>query len=98
MVRQPPCQPAAKKDDFDPETRCKTAYDRLEVGGSFGFPDDGLKLNQARNVPPLLAGVIAVWESNTALRLEDLAGTVAWIHGQPNLVKCAISFGVVIMP
>lgn len=46
----------------------ETTYDRVEAGGSFGFPDGYLRLNHARKVPTLLDGGIAVWESNTALR------------------------------
>ncbi|AMK21391.1 glutathione S-transferase family protein [Sphingobium sp. TKS] len=45
-----------------------TAFERVDAGGPFGFPEGYLALNPARKVPTLVDGELAVWESNTILR------------------------------
>lgn len=44
------------------------AYERLDVAGSFGFPDDYATLNPNRVVPTIGDGDLTLWESNVCVR------------------------------
>ena len=43
-------------------------YQRHDVGGSFGFPDDYAQLNPNRVVPTLRDGELVLWESGAIVR------------------------------
>lgn len=43
-------------------------YQRDDVGGSFGYPDDYEKLNPNRLVPTIQDGDLTLWESNACVR------------------------------
>lgn len=43
-------------------------YERNDVAGSFGFPDDYVSLNPNRVVPTIQDGSLTLWESNACVR------------------------------
>ena len=43
-------------------------YERIDVGGSFGYPDDYVALNPNTVVPTLRDGALVLWESGAIVR------------------------------
>ena len=43
-------------------------FDRIDIGGSFGFSDAYLALNPNRMIPTIVDGDLVLWESNAILR------------------------------
>jgi len=43
-------------------------FERIDIGGSFGFSDAYLALNPNRMIPTIVDGDLVLWESNAILR------------------------------
>lgn len=63
------------------------AYERVNVGGSFGYPDSYATLNPNAFVPTLQDASLTLWESNTCVRY------LARTYGQDSLWPAATAKG-----